>query len=266
MDKNPIMSDIFLFRVTIRELLRTKNLIGMGLIILLGPVVAAIWRINAAAEHNYVAFNVYNPLMQGMIFGFLLLILTAVFSTSVISQEVEGKTIVYLLTRPVPRWRILLMKFLAVNTVIVGAVWLAALLTALITYGPLGLKDSSLGRDLGILLVAVFAYSGLFLMLGVMVNRAMIYALLFAFGWESWAPSLPGSFGRVSLMTYVRVLAPHAKDAATQDPMAALMNGAEDVISNGTAWMVLLSIIVLTIGIAITLFSVREFVPREEAG
>ena len=260
------MSDAYIYRSTLRELLRTKNLIGLGLLVLLCPVLAGLWRVNAVAAGKFVAEDVYNVLMTGLVFGFALLILAVVFGTATISQEVEGKTIVYLLTRPIPRWRLLLMKFLAVNTVVIGALWLSTLLIALVTFGPGGLSGSPLLRDLGILPIVALAYGGLFLLLGVMMNRAMLVGLLFAFGWESWVPNLPGSFHRLSLMTYARVLAPHTKDDPAAQMMAAMTGNAPDVIPNGAAWTILLVVIAFTLLTSLSLFSTREYVPREEAG
>lgn len=258
------MSDAYLYRSTLRELLRPKNLIMIGLLILLSPIMAGLWRVQAAAAGGFVAADVYNALVKDLVFGFVLLILAVVFGTSAISQEVEGKTIVYLLTRPVPRWRLLLMKFLAVNTVVLGAAWLSTLLIALVTFGPGGLSGSPLMRDLEILPFAALAYGGLFLLLGVVVNRAMLYGLLFAFGWESWVSRLPGSFHRVSLMTYLQVLSPHDKEDPTAQ-LAAMGGNAPDVISSSLAWMVLLAAITITLFAAISLFTSREYVPREEA-
>ncbi len=260
------MSDVYLFRTTLRELLRPKNLVGIGLLLLLSPIVAGLWRVSAVSAGDYNAGAVYNDMMTDMVYGFVVLILAVVFGTSAISQEVEGKTIVYLLTRPVPRWRILLMKFLAVNIVVLGVAWLSTLLIALVTFGPGGLSVSPLPRDLGILPLAVAAYGGLFLLLGVMVNRAMLYGLLFAFGWESWVPSLPGSFHRVSLMAYVRVLSPHINDNPAAQMAAALTGATEEVISSGMAWTILLTVIAVTLLAALSMFSTGEYVPREEAG
>ncbi len=37
----------------------------------------------------------------------------------------------------------------------------------------------------------------------------LLLGLLFAFGWEWWVPNIPGDFAKLSLMAYIRVLAPH---------------------------------------------------------
>src|SRR5689334_14795575 len=103
------MIDLYLFRTALRDLLRPKRLlvaIGMSL---MPAALALFWRYGAHDEFD--PQMIYNTLAGAVVFGFLLVILAVVFGTGVISQEIEQKTIVYLLTRPVARWRIALMKF-----------------------------------------------------------------------------------------------------------------------------------------------------------
>jgi len=127
------MSDVFLLRSTLKDLFRVKKLIPIGMLVLLPALIALIWR-SLVSDHSYNAGDVYNHLSELLVFGFLLVILACVFGTGVISQEVEQKTIVYLLTRPVPRWRILAMKFVATFLATSLAAWLASLLLALAAY------------------------------------------------------------------------------------------------------------------------------------
>jgi ABC-2 type transport system permease protein len=250
------MSDIALFRNTLRDLLRPKRLAAVAVVALLPTVVALL--IRAAIHKGQVvpASVIYNMVAQIMVFGFVLVLLAVVFYSDVIAREVEQKTIVYLLTRPVPRWRILLMKFAATFVATTLAVWTALLILGVVTCGFSGLSGVPLGRDLLIAPVGVLAYGGLFLLLATVINRPMIYGLLFAFGWETWVPNLPGSFKMISLMTYVRTLAPHA------DPHGNLPTS--DVTSH-VAWLVLAGVIAVTVSGALAIFSVREYVPREDA-
>ncbi len=262
------MSDLTLFTTSLRDLVRPKKMLTLVLLLLLSTGVAALWRYNTAGYGPEKSVEIYNSLATLMIYSFLLVLLTITFGTSIISTETEQKTIVYLLTRPVPRWRILLTKFAAVVLVTTVTTYLAIFLLALITYGPSELGNSGLGRDLEILPIGVLAYGGISLLLAVLLNRPLIFGLLFAFGWETWVPSLPGSFGRLSVMTYLRVLAPHktaaeiaAEAAAAANPFAA----APDVITHPMAWTVLAATIAVSVLAALVVFSTREYVPREDA-
>jgi ABC-2 type transport system permease protein len=208
----------------------------------------------------------YNMLSQNLVFGFSLVILSIVLGTGVITQEVEQKTIVYLLTRPLPRWRIAAVKFLAAFLLILATVWAEAVLLAGVTFGPGGMFKSTLPRDLAILPLGIVAYGSTSLLLATLLTRPLIPGLLYAFLWESWVPNFPGSFKNLSLIAYVRALAPHAQpesDTVRLEDMLAEA-GIRSVITPTFAWKILLVVTVLSLVLALFFFSVREYVPREE--
>lgn len=258
------MSDLYLFRSSLKDLFRTKTLIATVLLALLPCALLALQKYKGSDYHAEIA---YDSLVTLMVFGFIMAIVAVVYFTGVIVQELEQKTIVYLLTRPIPRWRILLAKFAAAFLATTVTVWLATFLLALVAFGPSKLGDSRLGRDLLILPVGVLAYGALFLLLATLLNRPLIYGLLFAFGWETWAPLMPGNFQRLSLASYLRVLAPHPKpedmQGASVDSMMAALN--PHTITNTMAWQAMIGVIVVALVLAILVFSTREYVPRDDA-
>ncbi len=400
------MADLYIFKSSLRDLLRAKRLLASLLLIAIPTSIALLWRFLAADAFD--PYDAYNTLSSVVIYGFLLVILSVVFGTGVISQEIEQKTIVYLLTRPVPRWRIVMMKFLAAVTGIIVTVLAASLLLAAVTFTGGGEASSVIRRkdiqnreaflqvirekndpvsqylyaqldentanrldgkvpdvmewkrgqgrrvlrwvagkndtdrvfhnvldkvnhvletdanfyseerfpeifltpavkelaaahpksgpkliklnrllmeqqyagliaprkeatfplktDLYILPVGALAYGALFLLLATILNRPLMYGLVFAFGWESWVPNLPGKFGMVSIMTYLRALAPHPQPAAESvDLLQFLSGGAQNVITQGMARGVLVCIILGALALALTIFSKNEYVPREDA-
>ncbi|MEP6757118.1 MAG: ABC transporter permease subunit, partial [Chthonomonadales bacterium] len=98
------MVDFFLFKTTLRDLMRAKRLVICVLLVAVPTLLALLFRLKMPAE-EFNPETIYNTLAAGIIFGFLLTILSVVFGTGVLAQEIEQKTIVYILTRPVPRWR-----------------------------------------------------------------------------------------------------------------------------------------------------------------
>lgn len=256
------MSDWRLFQNALRDLFGVRKIVAVGILVLAPAVIALIWRAGSAG--HFEPELAYNTICAELIFGFILVVLAVVFGTSVVAQEVEQKTIVYLLTHAVPRWRILLVKFLAALLAIVVAVWIASLFLAICTFGIGQLAQSRLGRDLVVLVVGGLAYGSLFLLLSTLVARPLIYGLLFAFGWETWVPNLPGDFQRLSLMTYLRVLAPHPQPQSDTVDLSSLLASLNPTsIAMPLAWKVLVVVVAICLAAAIFTFSQREYAPRD---
>src|SRR5437773_229536 len=103
------MTDWLLFRNSLRDLVRARRLVMTALLVALPAALAFLWR--TTQGRDFKPEVAYNSLEAGLVFGFTLVILCVIFGSGVLSQDLEERTIVYLLTRPVPRWRILLAKF-----------------------------------------------------------------------------------------------------------------------------------------------------------
>lgn len=259
------MTDLLLFRFALRDLLRFRKFIAAVALMLLPAVMAVVWRV-AADSADFDPEIMYNTIAGTLVFGFSLVILAVVFGTGALSQELEQKTIVYLLTRPLPRWRLLLIRFAAAFVVVTITMWLSIIVLALVSFGLDGLSDSRFHRDMLILPVGVFAYGSLFLWLATVLNRPLIYGLLFAFGWETWVPMMPGSFSKASLMAYLRVLAPHPEPESSSgfDIQELLQTLSPDDISEALAWKVLVLVSLLALGAALMVFSKGQYVPRDD--
>ena len=258
------MSDYYLFRTAMLDLLRPRKLVSAAILILIPAVLALMIKWKSAAD-VYVPENQYGRLIVFFVFGFALIILSVIFSTGVVAQEVEQKTIVYLLTRPVARWRILFIKYLAavIVTTVIG--WLAVLATAITTFGPLKLGGTPLAHDFLILPIGVITYSAVFLLIATILNRPLIFGLIFAFGWETLMGILPGYSRYCSIMTYLRVLAPHDVPASMLGQLAQAIS-MPDPPSVKVAWVVMIGITSIALCAAFLIFSTREYVPREDAG
>ncbi len=265
------MIDLLLFRTALRDLVRARRLFWVGAFTLLVPVLAfVICRYLHPESRTWV----YNNLAGTMVFGFVMVILAVLFATGALTQELEQRTIVYLLTRPVSRWRILLARFLAASLMATSAAWIAIIGLALVTVGVHHFGEVHLGRDLLILPVAALAYSGIFLFLAALTGKALVplvVGLLYGFLWESLIPQLPGNFKLMSLMSYVHILAPHNLDSTSAQPNGAAglllaSSSSTYTITHTVAWTVLITVIVVSLTASLAVFSVREYVPREEAG
>jgi ABC-2 type transport system permease protein len=164
-------------RLTVRGLLGRRR----GVLLLVVPalllMISAIARGSGADKHD-LAVSILGTLSLGT----LVPILGLVVGTGVIATEIDDGSIVYLLAKPLPRWKIITTKL----AVAIVTTWLFAavptLLAGLIIYGT---KDNlAVAFTLGTL-VAGAAYSAVFLLLGVVTRHAVIAGLAYALVWES---------------------------------------------------------------------------------
>jgi ABC-2 type transport system permease protein len=194
----------------------------------------------------------------------ILALASAILTTSIISQEVEQKTIVYLLTRPVPRWKLISIRYLASSLVTAGVGILCAIFASFGAFHDLG-SNPLLVRDCIALAIGGFAYGALFLLVSLMFNRAMIICLLFAFGWEMAVPNMPGQMYYLSIFSYLQAIAQHPSTGANK--LVALLTGSagDNTLTSNTAYTVMaLFVVVLVVGCA-WWFTNFEYLPREDA-
>lgn len=258
------MPELILMRTAFRDQLAPKRALTAIVFALLPAAVALLWRAKGTAD-TWTPEAGYNSLSASIVFGFILVLLAAIFATGAVSRDMEQKTIAYLLTRPVPRWRVLLARFVPGIVVTMATAWIAATALAFAAFGADAPAQAVYRRDLLILPLGCAAYGALFLLLATSLQRPLLWGLLYTFGWESWVPNLPGSFRKASLMSYLRVLSPHpAPEGELKDISELLSLLAPTTISSRLAWMVLMFVIVASLIGAIAVFSAREYVPRDD--
>lgn len=180
------------------------------------------------------------------------------YASSLVADEVEGKTLTYLLTRPIRRASILIGKFAAYVATVLALTLPATVVTffLLATAGGLGAVGSAvpdLLRDMGVIVLALLAYGALFALLGVALRRPVVPGLLFLFAWELVA-NLPGYLPRLTITAYLRSLLRH------QPPGAGLAAVFGEVLPAPLCLGVLASLIVLLLAGAVGIFSRREYV------
>ncbi len=193
----------------------------------------------------------------------ILALSSAIFTTAIVSQEVEGRTIVYLLTRPVPRWILLVTRFAASVIVVSFLGSLAMVLTSVGAFGKVG--NPLLLNDVKAVVFGALAYGGLFLLVSLLVNRAMIYCLLFAFGWETSIPNLPGDLYHLSIYSYLQGIAQHPVTETSRALNAVAGGSNANSISALSAYLCLAVFTVATVLLSAWWFTHFEYVPREDA-
>ncbi len=251
----------FLFASALRDYLRPSRLVAWGAAALGVFGIGVAWvRLGGKMAPD----QAYGQLASLVVYRVLALA-SAVFSTMVVGQEVEQRTIVYLLTRPAPRAKVLLARFLASAVAATLAGWACAVAAGLSVYGLGAFGRDAFLWDLLLVPVGSLAYGALFVWLSLVVNRALVWCLLFAFGWESFVPNLSGSLFYASVLTYIKALSHHPKpseEMAFLNLLAGQLGGGS--VSPALAWVATAGIVAAFVGLACWWFRHFEFTPRED--
>ena len=126
----------------------------------------------------------FNGLSRELVIGTLVPLAAALFGTTAFGGEVDDGTLVYLLIKPIARWRIVLAKYV-VATMSTIAVMIPALV---LPWLALSAPDLSANVLVGYLLGGVAGaaiYCALFLSLGLASRRALVVALIYVIGFEA---------------------------------------------------------------------------------
>jgi len=224
-------------------------------------VISKVWAVLAA---DLTGADSFGRVYQAVVLRVVALA-SAVFATMVLSQEVEQQTIVYLITRPVPRRTLMFGRMLAAAVVSFGVGFLSLFAAGFAVLGLGFFSSPSLIVDVLVLAVGVMAYIGFFVFLSLTISRSLIISLLFAFGWETFVPNMPGDMFYVSILTYLRSAAPEAVMAAGPS-LGDVITGAlaPKSVSAGLSWVILSLLVVGLWTLCLWWFSRFEYSPREE--
>lgn len=249
----------FAFTAALQDFMRIGRMVVW---LIVGLVLFAVALLYLATNSNAPRMESYSALSSLLVFQILPLA-SAIFTSAVVSAEVEQKTIVYLLTRPIPRWQLLLARSLASVVAVIFVGLIALIAVSLAVFGTVG--HPQFGKDLIAMVIGGFAYGSFFLLLSLVINRSMIVALLFAFGWEMALPRLPGDVRLLSINTYVTGVSQRPSVGGADGLVGGLASAAQtSVISPTFSWIVLLSITTFCLGMSMAWFTRSEIVPRED--
>jgi ABC-2 type transport system permease protein len=187
---------------------KTRVFALLGLI----PVVLAVGgRIVLHGRSGEIA-AVFTEILMVFFLQFYIIILALFYGTSVVAEEVENRTLSYLVTRPLPKAAIVLGKYGAYTLLMFAMVAVSLTLSYLIVNAdglPAATQALTLGRYLGVLGLGILAYTAFFTFLGAVLKRAIIVGLVFGFGWENIIQYFPGSTQKFSVVHYLKSLLPY---------------------------------------------------------
>jgi ABC-2 type transport system permease protein len=251
----------FLVQAMLREYLRPQRVFAwLAVVLILFGVSKVFLYVNPRIEPGTAYVD-----LSGWLVYKVMALAAAILSASVLSQEVEQKTIVYLVTRPIPRTTLLLSRVTALVLAVVAIGFACAISVSFATHGGQALANGYLWRDFKGLTVGAVAYSLLFVLVSLWISRAMIVNLLFAFGWEIMIPNMSGNVYWLSIHSYLKAIAERPITSGG-GPMAFLSGDQSlESISSSTAWVVMVVGIAAMGFLCVWWFGKFPYLPREDA-
>jgi ABC-2 type transport system permease protein len=223
----------------------------------LSPEAAAIQRAIAAAYEAVIEASPFEVFARNVLFSlfvsFLLPLWSLSFATEAFGGEREHRSLVWLLTRPLPRWAVYLAKYVGMLPWVLG-----------FNVGGFGLICLAAGEP-GRLAFRLFwpavavsgvAFAALFHLFGAVARRPTIVALGYSFFLETIIGDMPGLLKRVSVTFYTRCI---MFDAASAYGVSPEKPGVYQPVSGATAWAVLLSMTAVLLVAGMWWFSRAEY-------
>ncbi len=210
----------------LRRLARSKFFLGAVIAAALPLVLTTIIGLNRpGSSRNPLELASYLDHMARTFYLHFVVFFTAtVLGFAALRQEIDDRTLHYLLLQPSPRWALLAGRYLSVVTLVLGCVvaslWLNNLLAPLLVSGARGpgewlLQPGRLDlllRQTGVLALAVAAYSAIGVLAGSFL-KTQAYALVLIL-WELTLPYMPPALKPLALTHYFHSLLPRASESA----------------------------------------------------
>ena len=207
-----------LLSVTLRGLLNRRRTLLMLLLAASPVLIALLIRVvGRPVDPERLSADV----LDGLVVRTVLPLVALIFGTGALGSELEDGTAVYLLVKPIERWRIIAAKLLAAAGLTAVLVVPAALAAGLLIAG-----DQGGGSDLAVAYAASTAagallYSGIFVALSVVTGRALVVGLIYTLIWEGLLAGLFAGTRVLSVREYVLAF------ASALDPAARIGTGID---------------------------------------
>lgn len=228
-----------------------------------GPMGAVQWLLvgdhpDAQKFRNDYAFLRFSRwVVFGLYLGFAMPLFALAYASGALGGEREGRTLIWLATRPMPRGAVYLAKFVGVLP------W--CVLVSVVGFAAVCLAGGDLGRQafevyLPAVVAGTLGLSALFHLMGAVFRRPAVVGLVYVFFFETLVANLPGSLKRLSLNYYVRSMMYNEASAVADVPTDQL--DVYDPVTPTTAWAVLLAATVALTVIGMWWFARLE--PKDE--
>ena len=168
-----------IFTLTLRQLAGSRR-VWLVLVLAALPVLAGL--LYRGAETTTSSAEFADDITSTLVASAILPLIVLLLATSAFGNELDDRTLAYIVLKPLPRWKIVAPKLLA--SLLVGglAVATSGLVAVLLIEGAD--VGGAVATGIG-LLVGAAAYATLFTWAGLATRHAIIFGLIYVFVWEA---------------------------------------------------------------------------------
>lgn len=192
-----------ILEATLRGVLSRRRSVVIVLFAAIPILIAAIVRMSGTTAD---ALSLTSGLLDALVVRTVLPLVALVFGTAVLGSELEDGTAVYLLVKPIPRWRIVGAKYAAAASLTVVLVVIVTLASGLFVGAGRGAEDLAVGETVAVALGAL-VYVAIFLALSIVTSRALIIGLGYTLIWEGLLAGLFEGTRVLSVHEYTNAIA-----------------------------------------------------------
>jgi ABC-2 type transport system permease protein len=183
-----------LYRTLFAGVSSKARVVGFTVVALIEIAIAIVLSGQIQNDQTFVAVQLVDK------FGLTLIIPLAalVFGTASLGDPIEDGTYVYLWLRPLRRWKITLAAFLATVSLVIPLAVVPTIISGVIVDSN---SHMAIGAGIGSLLAGI-AYSAVFVLLGQVTQRSLIWGIAYLLIFEQFIARGGKGLGFVSVHSY----------------------------------------------------------------
>ncbi|MFO7792906.1 MAG: ABC transporter permease subunit [Candidatus Saliniplasma sp.] len=208
-----------------------------------------------AATQEPHGLNEGSDFFDLLVISFFLPLINMIFGSSLISDEIEDKSITQVLISPLSRTKLYLGYYISLIIVSIIAMWLILTSGFLTYFGIVGLDSEALQLYLNIgslVVIGSVVYSSLFIFVSILLKKSLYFGLFYVFIWEGFVGSLEGKIKLVSIRHYLRSIGAEIIDHGS-------IGGYIDASGINSSFRTLSILVIILIIAGIILFRKKEF-------
>ena len=240
---NPMWAIVEVIRVTMRQLLGRRRTVLLALLAFLPVLMAVVTRMFDEVEVQTFTDGIFEPLSMVIV----LPLAAVLFGTGAFGAEIDEGTAVYLLSKPISRWSLVLAKTLAAAiltlALAVGSVLVAALVDA--ATAPRGVTATE--AYVAATVAGALCYVALFVALSIFTRRALVIGIGYTLIWEGALSSLLAGIANLSVRQYALGIAD------------GFMQLGHDPAALSPATAATLSVVLVVVALVLATWRLRRF-------